>query len=134
MKTKTKRTGTMLIIAVFLTIALATMPAQAEAEVTTTNENIDMKRYVYIPCTEEWVYLNGTLHVMTHATLNDNGIHIKTHFNPKGISGVGLVTGNTYHATGVTQYNFNINEGVTDTYINNFRIISKGSGENYMVI
>jgi uncharacterized membrane protein len=83
------------------------------------------------------ISLSGTLHVLTHVTFNAaGGITIKTHFQPQGATGVGLVSGAQYQGTGVTQ------ETLTDngpgpqfefTFINNFRMISKGTTPNFDV-
>ena len=83
------------------------------------------------------IEVSGTLHVLIHVTLNDaGGITVKQHFQPQGATGVGLVSGATYQATGVTQ------ETDTDngpgpqfefTFVNNFKIISRGTTPNYLV-
>lgn len=80
--------------------------------------------------------MSGTLHILQHQTVTENGnVHVKVHFQPQGASGVGLVSGDTYHATGVTQEEFNINGPlpITDTFINNFRIIGQGPDNNLLV-
>jgi hypothetical protein len=58
---------------------------------------------------------------------------VKTHDQPQGISGTGLVTGDKYQATGVTQDEFNTSFGMEETFINNFRIIGQGPGNNFLV-
>jgi len=55
------------------------------------------------------------------------------HFQPQGISGIGQTTGDKYQGTGVTQDEFNATVGVEETFINNFRIIGQGSGNNLLV-
>ena len=129
----TIKTGVTLFMAMFLIMGL-TATATAEDVTTTTNKDINWNRYVYIPCTGELVHFNGTLHVVTRVTTNDEGTHIMTHYNPKGITGVGLTNGTTFHAVGVTQKNFLYSdEKNTYNYVNNFKIISEGSEENYKV-
>lgn len=125
----------MLTVAMILIIGLATMPAQAKITTVTTNENVNMSMLVYIPCTEEFVYLEGTIHYLYHVTINDDGmIHVKTHTNPQGVNGVGT-NGTTFHGVGVTQHmtSFDLGRAYTYTYVNNFNIISKGSGGNFMI-
>src|SRR5215216_4074451 len=76
----------------------------------TSNEQINTDFSVFIPCANagagEFVVLTGTLHVLTTFTINGNNVRGKSHFQPQGISGVGLTTGDKYHATGVTQDEF----------------------------
>lgn len=133
MKT-TMKTGITLFMTMFLVMGLGATAATAEAVTTTTNENIDWNRYVYIPCAGEWVHFEGTLHVMTHVITNEEGTRINTHYNPKGITGVGLTNGVTYHAVGITKNNILYSdEKNTYNYVNNFKIISEGSAENYKI-
>ena len=110
------------------------------ATVSTTNQQIPFALVAFVPCANngagELVLVSGTLHVLQHLTITEDGnVHVKTHFQPQGASGVGLTTGDTYHATGVTQEEFNSNGPLpfTDTYINNFRIIGQGPDNNLLV-
>jgi hypothetical protein len=84
------------------------------------------------------VLISGTLHVLIHQTISDAGhLQFKFHFQPQGVSGVGLTTGDTYRATGVTQQTqtVDLTDGAPQefTYINNFRIIGPGRDNNYLV-
>jgi hypothetical protein len=49
---------------------------------------------------------------------------------PARVSGIGDVTGNKYQGTGVTQTDFNLNVGQTFTFVNNFRFIGQGPGND----
>jgi hypothetical protein len=106
---------------------------------TTFTENLKIPTglVVFVDCANggagELVLLDGDLHVLTHITANKNGFHIKSHFQPQGISGTGQTTGDKYQATGVTQDQFNLGPGETFTSINNFRIIGQGPGNNLLV-
>jgi hypothetical protein len=58
------------------------------------------------------------------------------HFQPQEIVGVGETTGVKYQATGITQESFKgpfQNGQIHFTYVNNFRIIGQGPGNNYLV-
>jgi hypothetical protein len=55
------------------------------------------------------------------------------HFQPQGVSGVGLQTGDRYQGTGVTQSEFNDTAGLESTYVNNFRIIGQGPNNKLLV-
>jgi hypothetical protein len=77
--------------------------------------------------------LTGNLHVLFHLTISSSGIvSFKDHFQPQGISGAGLTTGAGYHGTGVTQdHDVFAQVGQTVSFIDNFRIIGQGPGNNF---
>jgi len=109
----------------------------ALAEVT-TNVGIPYAVTVLVPCANggagELVDLSGTLHVLILVTVDsDSGFHAKSHFQPQGVSGIGQTTGAKYQATGVTQSQFNGKVGSEFTFVNNFRIIGQGPGNNFLV-
>ena len=129
-------------IATCLVITLATLAgaaaARAAAITETTNLQIPLTLEVFVPCANdgagELVELTGTLHVLLHITTDGRGgFHVKSHSQPQGISGVGLTTGDKYQATGVTQDVFHLTAGITETFVNNFRIIGQGPGNNFLV-
>jgi hypothetical protein len=112
----------------------------AAASVFHDNVRIPVDIGVFIPCADggagEFVLLTGNLHVLIHETVNGNRFNVTLHFQPQGISGVGESTGDKYQATGVTQERFGgsfVNGQFSDTFINNFRIIGQGPGNNYLV-
>ena len=71
---------------------------------------------------------------MFHTTFdNAGGFHSKFHFSPEGVSGTGLTTGDKYQATGVIQGQFNGKVGVEEIFVNNFRIIGQGNGNNFLL-
>jgi hypothetical protein len=95
---------------------------------------------VFIPCAAggagEWVLLSGNMHSLSHTTVNGNNFRTKIHNQPQGITGTGLTTGDKYQGTGVTQETFGgsfVNGQFSDTFINNFRIIGQGRGNNYLI-
>jgi len=112
----------------------------AKAEVYTSNEKIPADLLIFIPCANggagEYVELSGFLHATTHVTVTGNNFHVKYHTQPQGISGVGQTTGDKYQATGVTQEQYGgsfVNGQYEDTYVNNFKIIGQGTGNNYLI-
>ncbi len=137
----------------FLTAACADNPTEvpmgtdvqlaaafAPAATTTDNVKIPISIGVFIPCAAggvgEVVFLDGNLHSLFHSTVNGNNFKIKIHNQPQGISGVGLTTGDKYQGTGVTQETFGgsfVNGQFSDTFVNNFRIIGQGPGNNFVV-
>jgi hypothetical protein len=128
-------------IAVLATATMALVGAtsvQAEATTVTTNEQVPITVFAFVPCANdgagELVTLTGTLHVLTHVTMDDQGgLHVMQHFQPQGISGTGTTTGDTYRGTGVTLTEFNATAGVEQTSVNNFRIIGQGPDNNFLV-
>jgi hypothetical protein len=120
-----------------LAFAAASSSNGAPAETFTVSTTFPISFVVFVPCANggagEDVFLSGNLHDLFHITINDNSLHVKVHDQPQGISGTGLTTGVKYQATGVTQEEFNTSFGVTDTFVNNFRIIGQGPGNNLLV-
>ena len=112
----------------------------AQATAITTNDFVPLAAAVFVPCANggagEVVLITGTLHVQNHITITDNRASIKSHFQPQGASGVGLTTGDVYHATGVTQEHDSIpitNGAFEFTFVNNFKIIGPGPDNNLLV-
>jgi len=125
-----------LILALILTLGIG--QAEAKATAVTTNFSEDTQILVYIPCalggTGEFVLLSGPLHILFSTTVDNNGgFKSKYHFQPQGISGTGEISGDHYQATGVTQETIVGRVGFEDTYVNNFKIVGQGPGNNYMV-
>jgi hypothetical protein len=126
------------VLALAILFALTASPAMAEATTYRENYKIPVNVYVWVPCAAdgagESVILSGRLHVLFHYTLDGNGgFHYKSHSQPQGVSGLGQTTGDKYQGTGVTQYQDNGKVGYEYTYVNNFRIIGQGSGNNYLI-
>ena len=122
-------------------VALFVLPvAQAAVQ---TNVKVPLTGFlVDIPCANggagETVELNGTLHILLTFTINGNNVSGKDHFQPQNLSGVGSVSGDSYQGTGVTQSTFKSPlvpgaSGDTFTFVNNFRIIGQGPGNNVLV-
>ncbi len=91
---------------------------------------------VFVPCAGEVVQLTGELHDTYLLTINGNNVTMKFHTNPTGVVGTGMITGDKYQATGVTQ---GLNRGsfvnglIEFVYIDNFRVIGQGTGNNFLV-
>ena len=76
----------------------ANMDVQAQAASShTSNEQIEFSFSPFIPCANagagEIAQLTGILHVLTTFTINGNNVRGKFHYQPQGISGIGLTTG-----------------------------------------
>src|SRR5262245_54457953 len=118
-------------------LAVLAAPVQAEVVV---NESIDLNLVVFVPCanggTGELVELNGPLHTLITFNINGNNVSGKAHSQPQGIFGIGQDSGDRYNGTGVTQDNFKgsfKNGQFNQTFVNNFRIIGQGPGNNFLV-
>ena len=133
------RLRTMVVtIAVACALVIPAAAASGKATVTTTNDRFPIDITVFIPCANagvgEDVDLSGNLHVLFHTTDDaQGGFHVKSHAQPQGVSGVGQITGDKYQGTGVTQDQFNAQVGEEFTFVNNFRIIGQGPGNNFLV-
>ena len=127
-----------LAMALSLISMIGTTPVLAKASTFTVNVKIPINLVVFVPCAAggagELVDLNGLLHVLFHVTIDDSGgFHSKFHFQPQGVSGTGLTTGDKYQATGETQGTDNGKVGFESTFVNNFKIIGQGVGNNFLV-
>jgi hypothetical protein len=138
------RKAALCLFALLVTLPILRPPApvSAQAVTETTSLSIPLDQVAFVPCANggagEFVQLSGELHVLFHVSISDSGqLTIKEHFQPQGATGVGLTTGDTYQATGVTQ-------GITTvdtvdgfpfetTFVNNFRIIGHGLDNNLLV-
>ncbi len=94
---------------------------------------------VFVPCAlngaGEVVFLSGDLHSLFHFTDDGaGGFHVTVENNPQGVSGTGLTSGDKYQGTGVTREDFNSGPlPFNDTFVNNFRIIGEGTGNNLLI-
>jgi hypothetical protein len=99
-----------------LTLALLEKPAQAQAETITDNDRSTFDGPV-ASCTGEFVFIEGTMHTVSHTTIDETGVrHIKFHFSLQGV-GEGASSGDKYvfhrlinqhfNRTGAPEDNFN---------------------------
>jgi hypothetical protein len=115
--------------------AVSANTASAQATQFTDNEFVPFQLFA-VGCGDV-IEVTGTLHVLFHITFDaGGGVTVKEHFQPQGATGVGLVSGATYQAVGETQ------DTSTDngpgplfefTFVNNFKMISRGTTANYLV-
>jgi hypothetical protein len=125
------------MVCVLGALVSAIQPANAAVQV---NDRTDISLTVFIPCAAggagQVVDLTGPLHTLITFTINGNNVSGFFHFQPQGISGTGETTGEKYQATGVTQESFktSLQDGqANSTFVNNFRIIGQGPGNNFLV-
>lgn len=131
-------------VTVIWALSMLVLPSVVSASAinTTINLQVPFNQTVLVPCANggagELVDISGTLHILLHITISNSGrITVKEHFQPQGVSGIGQTTGDTYRATGVTQQTTTLddNDGAPFefTFVNNFRIIGQGPGNNLLV-
>jgi hypothetical protein len=125
---------TMCLVAV---LAIVVVPINAAVQV---NDKTVISLTIFVPCAAggagEIVDLSGPLHTLISLTINGNNVSGKFQFQPQGISGFGETTGDKYEATGATQQTFktSLQHGQANlTFVNNFRIIGQGPGNNFLV-
>jgi hypothetical protein len=126
-----------LIISAFAVLLLTGVPAYAAV---VTNSSIPITLDVFVPCANggagEVIEVSGFLHVLTSTTFDKNGgVHVSEQFNPQGVTGFGLTTGDKYNATGLTREDFSTtSSGVVQfTFINRFDMVGQGPGNNFSV-
>ena len=124
-------------ICVFTVLAILTAPANAAVQV---NDKTDIFLAVFVPCAAdglgEIVDLAGSIHTLISFTINGNNVSGKFHTQPQGVAGTGETTGTHYSGTGVTQESFknSLQNGQANlTFVNNFRIIGQGPGNNFLL-
>lgn len=115
-------------------------PGDARFQATTTTESVitPVTIVAFVPCANgglgEHVALSGTLHTVTHVTLDGaGGTHVVTNTTQQGVSGVGLESGDTYQGPGGTQNEFNAQVGEEVTFVNNFSLIGQGPDNNFQL-
>ena len=143
-----KRLTLALIASLLLPLIMAARPLEGAAlfksplppaQTFTSSAKVPIDLYVFVPCalggTGEEVHLTGNLHELMHFTANANGgFQVDSHFQPQGLSGIGLTSGAKYQGTGVTSDSFKVSGlPYEETFINNFRIIGQGPGNNFLV-
>jgi hypothetical protein len=122
-----------------LGLALSLMGAPPARAAVQVNETIPVEPFfVFVDCANdgagEFISLTGPLHTLITFTEDKNGgVHGTTHFQPQGVTGVGEVTGDVYHAVGLTRDSFNGKKGEEFTFVNVFYMIGPGPGNNLKV-
>jgi hypothetical protein len=86
-------------------------------------------------CTEP-IHLSGSLlGVFTETVTPSGGFVISFHFQPQGVSGVGLTSGAMYRGTGLTREIRVVTPsgGITSTFVNQFHIVGTAGAPTYDV-
>ena len=128
----------LLAVVVLMVALVGPTSALAAADTFTVSQKFPIDIIVFVPCANggagELVELTGNLHEVFHVTFTPSGgFRVSISDNPQGISGTGFTTGAKYQGTGITRDNFGGRVGFEETFVNNFRIIGQGSGNNFLV-
>src|SRR5918994_841947 len=125
----------LLLAVVGMTLALAAGMALAQATTFTSNEKVPLDLVDTNPCTGEPVHFTGELHILFHVTEDANGgLHVQSQFQPAGVSGTGLVSGEQYRGVGVTRDEAYLPPGELreTTFINRFYFVTTGPSDNML--
>ena len=128
----------LITVLILLIALLAPGSASAAADTFTVSSSFPIDILVFIPCAAggagELVELTGNLHDLFHVTFTPSGTYrISFVDNPQGITDTGWTTGAKYQGTGITRDNFGGRIGYEETFINNFKIIGQGTGNNFLI-
>jgi|SoiMethySBSTD1v2_1073268.scaffolds.fasta_scaffold299234_3 hypothetical protein len=86
---------------------------------------------LFTPCFGESVHITGEVYEVVKFQETGNGLLTMVHHNPAGVRGVGLISGATYHGTGVGQ---GVTFGDEDfTFVLRFNNIGEGAAGNFML-
>lgn len=111
------------------------LAASASAQAATTVEKMTFDS-TFPLCNGDPIHLSGTLlAVISETTTPSGGEVFAFHFQPQGVTGVDLVTGTVFHATGLTRDLIVISPpgGTTETFVNRFHIQATGGAESFIV-
>jgi hypothetical protein len=121
-----------LLLILGLLCAAVAIPLSAQA--TTTVEQVTFEE-TFPLCNGDPIHISGTLLSTTTETTTPSGGHVFAfHFNPQGVTGVDLVTGTVFHATGLTR-DLVVESpagGTTETFVNLFHIQATGGEESFI--
>jgi hypothetical protein len=114
-------------------LAALAVPVGAQATTTVQKQTFDT---TFPLCNGDLIHLSGPLLVtMSDTTTPSGGEVIAFHFQPQGVSGVDLVTGTVFHATGLTR-DLIVNSppgGSTETFVNRFHIQATGGAQSFII-
>jgi hypothetical protein len=121
------------LLLVLAVIGALAATAGAQASTSTTSMTFDA---TFPLCNGDLIHVSGRLlGIFSETQTPSGGELIASHFQPQGVTGVDLVTGTVFHATGLTRdltVSFPAGGG-TETFINRFHIQATGGAQSYVV-
>jgi hypothetical protein len=111
------------------------LAAPLSAQASTTVEQVTFED-TFPLCNGDLIHVSGPLLAVISETATPSGGEVVAfHFQPQGVTGVDLVTGTVFHATGLTR-DLIVNSppgGSTETFVNEFHIQATGGSESYII-
>ena len=108
-------------------------PISAQGGTTVERQTFDS---TFLLCNGNPIHVSGKLlAVFSETTTPSGGSVFAFHFQPQGVTGVDLVTGTVFRATGLTR-DLIVNSppgGTTETFVNLFHIQATGGAESYII-
>jgi hypothetical protein len=95
-----------------VTVALISL---ARAGVVVNNHDVAIVSSIVNPCNGEVVNLSGSGHEVDRVTINGTTIHIGTHFDAGGVTGVGATTGAKYSINDTFDVSLNVAVGANES-------------------
>jgi hypothetical protein len=109
------------------------VPASAQAATTIEQFTFDT---TFPLCNGDLIHVSGPLlGIFSETTTPSGGEIVSFHFQPQNVTGVDLVTGTIFHATGLTR-DLTVNSpagGSTETFVNEFHIQATAGEQSYIV-
>ena len=110
------------LLVILAAVGALAAPLGAQAGTTVEKQTFDD---TFPLCNGDPIHVSGTLvAVISDTTTPSGGEMLAFHFQPQGVTGVDLVTGTVFHATGLTR-DLIVNSpagGSTETFVNRFHI------------
>jgi len=121
------------LLVILAAVGALAAPLGAQAGTSVEKQTFDT---TFTICNGDLIHLSGTLAAVISETATPSGGEVLAfHFQPQGVSGVDLVTGTVFHATGLTR-DLIVNSpsgGSNETFVNRFHIQATRGAESYIV-
>ena len=121
------------LLVILVAVGALAAPLSAQAGTTVEKQSFDATFEI---CNGDLIHLSGTLLAVFSETATPSGGEVLAfHFQPQGVSGVDLVTGTVFQATGLTR-DLIVNSppgGSTETFVNQFHIQATGGAQSYII-
>ncbi len=121
------------LLVILAAVGALAAPLGAQAGTTVQKQTFDD---TFPLCNGDPIHLSGPLlAVISETTTPSGGEVLAFHFQPQGVTGVDLVTGTVFHATGLTR-DLIVNSpsgGSTETFVNRFHVQATGGAQSYII-
>jgi hypothetical protein len=121
------------LLAMLAVTAAFAVPAGAQAATTTEQFTFDS---TFPLCNGDLIHVSGPLlGIFSETTSPSGGEVVSFHFQPQNVTGVDLVTGTVFRATGLTR-DLVVNSpagGSTETFVNRFHIQATRGEQSYLI-